>query len=71
MLLEETAWKRIHELLYPSGSESSNKLKNNREFHEVKDEKDEDLLYLDYLEYFHETFNLTGIHPLFVDHSGF
>ncbi|CAG8522959.1 20630_t:CDS:2 [Racocetra persica] len=55
----------------PDLSELIDKLKNDRRFHEVTDEKDEDLLYSDYLKYFHEMFNVTGLCPLFVDHSGY
>ncbi|CAG8733727.1 8759_t:CDS:2, partial [Racocetra fulgida] len=40
-------------------------------FHEVKDEKDEGLLHPDDLEYFHQTYNVTGLRPVFVDHSGY
>ncbi|CAG8838893.1 18871_t:CDS:2, partial [Racocetra persica] len=52
-------------------AESSNKLKNDHKFHDVIDEKDDDLLYTDDLKYFHQTFNITGVRLLFVDHSGY
>ncbi|CAG8823270.1 29385_t:CDS:1, partial [Racocetra persica] len=55
----------------PDLSKLIDKLKNDREFHEVKDGKDEDLLHPDYLDYFCEIYNVTRVRPLFVDHSGF
>ncbi|CAG8755199.1 13834_t:CDS:1, partial [Racocetra persica] len=55
----------------PDLSELIDKLKNDHGFHEVIDEKDEDILHPDFLKYFHQTFNVTGVRPLFVDHSGY
>ncbi|CAG8544334.1 33878_t:CDS:2, partial [Racocetra persica] len=45
----------------PDLSELIDKLKNDRRFYEVIDEKDEDLIHPDDLEYFHQTFNIPRI----------
>ncbi|CAG8680326.1 4392_t:CDS:2, partial [Racocetra persica] len=55
----------------PDLSELIDKLKNDRRFHEVINEKNKDLLHSNDLEHFHQTFNVTGLRPSFVNHSGY
>ncbi|CAI2192944.1 1449_t:CDS:2 [Funneliformis geosporum] len=51
----------------PNMSDLVEKLKNDRGFRETTDEK---LIHSEDKEYFHDTFNVTGVYPIFVDHSG-
>src|ERR1044072_3945826 len=45
-------------------------LKNDRKFREFHGPTDEWLIDQEYREYFNETYGITNIHPLLVDHSG-